>query len=287
MKLSLFLNFFLHSDEANTEIAQRSIEASFEKYTENKEALQTSSLKSILKILKKVEKKPSDVRSRRLQLGNVVVKKFITNVKGGPELISACGFQLVEDNKKKSSSYFLKDVNLQIIKLGIQLVSQRIEDLKSGNAVKAIIKQSTRVMCPCGFWGNIDQEGLCSVCYQKKVFGPPEKNTAKKVALKSPRPKNDRRIRLKKALLKLKALYRFKLGVKTESRVVQKNKKRCFSCNRKVGYLGFECRCLYVFCDVHRFPDTHCCTFDYKKFNQSKLKKENKQVIHEKLERID
>ena len=34
------------------------------------------------------------------------------------------------------------------------------------------------------------------------------------------------------------------LGGKLE----QKNKTRCWTCKKKVGLTGFECRCSYVFC---------------------------------------
>lgn len=36
--------------------------------------------------------------------------------------------------------------------------------------------------------------------------------------------------------------------------VVQKDRKRCFDCNKKIGLLGNECRCGYVFCSFHRLP---------------------------------
>jgi hypothetical protein len=32
------------------------------------------------------------------------------------------------------------------------------------------------------------------------------------------------------------------------ARPVQKNRTRCFTCSKKVGLTGFECRCSYVFC---------------------------------------
>ena len=40
-------------------------------------------------------------------------------------------------------------------------------------------------------------------------------------------------------------------------RKVQKNKKRCFKCRKKVGLVGIECRCGYVFCGACRYPDVY------------------------------
>eukprot|EP00937_MAST-01D_sp_MAST-1D-sp2_P004830 g4830.t1 len=56
-------------------------------------------------------------------------------------------------------------------------------------------------------------------------------------------------------------------------RKIQKNKKRCFSCNRKVGLTGMECKCSYIFCSKCRYPEQHNCTFDYKTHDRKNLAK--------------
>ncbi|CAM9352358.1 unnamed protein product [Ectocarpus sp. 4 AP-2014] len=57
------------------------------------------------------------------------------------------------------------------------------------------------------------------------------------------------------------------------ARPVQKNRKRCFTCHKKVGYTGIACRCDYVFCSLHRYPDQHDCTFDFKTSDRNDLKR--------------
>ena len=32
------------------------------------------------------------------------------------------------------------------------------------------------------------------------------------------------------------------------------DRKRCFDCKKKVGLLGVECKCGFVFCNKHRLP---------------------------------
>ena len=54
---------------------------------------------------------------------------------------------------------------------------------------------------------------------------------------------------------------------------VQKNRKRCFECRKKVGYTGIECRCGFVFCGGHRYPDQHKCEFDFKTHERDNLGK--------------
>jgi hypothetical protein len=64
-------------------------------------------------------------------------------------------------------------------------------------------------------------------------------------------------------------------------------KKRCVCCNKKVGLLGFNCRCLNdddepnTFCAVCRIPrvnpsdDGHDCNFDYKELGRQEVEKNN------------
>merc|ERR1711976_554168 len=58
-------------------------------------------------------------------------------------------------------------------------------------------------------------------------------------------------------------------------------KKNCGVCNKRLGFLGFDCKCGKFFCGNHRYYDKHNCTFDYQKISIEKLKKENPKVIPE------
>ncbi|CAO3633090.1 unnamed protein product [Mucor fragilis] len=64
----------------------------------------------------------------------------------------------------------------------------------------------------------------------------------------------------------------------TPKKAVQKNKGRCFSCRSKIPLakqLTNKCRCEYVFCDTHRYPDKHDCNFDHAKNDKDILAKNN------------
>jgi len=54
---------------------------------------------------------------------------------------------------------------------------------------------------------------------------------------------------------------------------VQKNRKRCFECRKKIGLTAMECKCGFVFCNLHRFPDQHQCDFDFKTHDRNNLAK--------------
>jgi len=66
----------------------------------------------------------------------------------------------------------------------------------------------------------------------------------------------------------------------------QKDTTRCWSCNKKVGLLGFKCKCNYVFCSRHRYNDKHDCTYDYKGAARTVLLKENPVVIASKVDKL-
>lgn len=68
-----------------------------------------------------------------------------------------------------------------------------------------------------------------------------------------------------------------------EGIINNKRKKRCKCCNKKVGLLGFECRCGDVFCGTHRYPEKHACKVDLKEIGRQGLVKQNPVCIGDKL----
>ncbi|KAG5192520.1 hypothetical protein JKP88DRAFT_266113 [Tribonema minus] len=54
---------------------------------------------------------------------------------------------------------------------------------------------------------------------------------------------------------------------------LQKNRKRCFTCNKKTGLTGIECKCKLVFCSLHRHPEAHNCAFDFKEDGRRALER--------------
>lgn len=54
-------------------------------------------------------------------------------------------------------------------------------------------------------------------------------------------------------------------GAPAEDKPIKKKPKkrnRCECCRKKVGLLGFDCRCGGVFCGAHRMASAHSCTFE-------------------------
>jgi hypothetical protein len=62
--------------------------------------------------------------------------------------------------------------------------------------------------------------------------------------------------------------------------------KRCFTCRKRTGLLGFKCRCGDVFCALHRHSVKHNCPFDYKAAGKEAIAKANPLIRASKIQRI-
>ncbi|WMV39344.1 hypothetical protein MTR67_032729 [Solanum verrucosum] len=127
-------------------------------------------------------------------------------------------------------------------------------------------KVENPILCAggCGFYGTSSNHNLCSQCYKDFL----KEEEAKNIVVLSE---------------KISSLT-FHEGTTTENvDSTMKIKQRCMTCKKKVGLIGFSCRCKGMFCSVHRYPEEHSCTFDYKSFGRVTLAKENPPCRHDKL----
>ena len=65
-----------------------------------------------------------------------------------------------------------------------------------------------------------------------------------------------------------------------------KHTNRCGSCRKKLSLTDFECRCKARFCALHRAPEEHACTFDFKSHGLACLEKQLVKAVAEKVERF-
>ena len=95
-------------------------------------------------------------------------------------------------------------------------------------------------VCKTNF-GAENREWLCSVCYKLKE----EKKSQMEV------DSIQKESELKKEEI-------------ISNKPIQENKFSCWSCDKKVGHLGFKCECNYIFCKSHRHFSDHNCDYDFK-----------------------
>lgn len=62
-----------------------------------------------------------------------------------------------------------------------------------------------------------------------------------------------------------------------------KKKNRCYTCKKKVGLLGFECKCGRLLCASHRQAEEHDCCYDYRAEGKKAIEVANPRVQFAKI----
>jgi predicted nucleic acid binding AN1-type Zn finger protein len=63
-------------------------------------------------------------------------------------------------------------------------------------------------------------------------------------------------------------------------------KIKCKICRKKITLTFTECRCGRYYCDNHKYPQDHNCTFDHIKHNQNQIALKNPVMKKFKFEKI-
>ncbi|XP_058198662.1 zinc finger A20 and AN1 domain-containing stress-associated protein 1-like [Rhododendron vialii] len=142
------------------------------------------------------------------------------------------------------------------------------------------IQESEPKLCKngCGFFSTSATMNLCSKCY-RDLRGKEEQAVSDKKA--STAKLDDDDFRVFKA--HVASLLSPSTGFESMGKAAP---KRCSSCNKKVGLVGFLCRCGATFCGAHRYPEEHECKFDFKAVGKDTIARDNPVVKADKVVRF-
>lgn len=164
-----------------------------------------------------------------------------------------------------------------------------MNQLNNNNQISNETSEAPQLCNNCfEFFGNKQSDNLCSGCFKQKckeetkVIKPVIDNSEAKTEPNTPSVSHKVSLDEDTLLVEAKPVE----IVEEKAKPVEKETNKCNKCTKKVGIMGYKCKCDSTFCKAHRLPEDHDCEFDFRQASKAQLAKANPVVVASKIQKI-
>jgi len=166
-----------------------------------------------------------------------------------------------------------------------------MNQLNNNNQISNEASDAPQLCSEClEFFGTKHTDFLCSGCFKSKCktetqikpIVPIKDNSDSKTEANTPSVSHKVSIDEESLAAEIKPVE----VVEEKPKPVEKETNKCNKCSKKVGILGFKCKCDSTFCKGHRLPEDHDCDYDFKQAGAAQLAKANPVVMASKISKI-